>query len=57
MGTTADLYRRNKTREDNDDIVHRITLARKWIFEEGMPLTNKYLDRILGDLSLTPSRV
>lgn len=35
----------------------RITLARKWIFEDGMPLTSVFLDRILGPLSLTPTRV
>ncbi|KAI0750001.1 hypothetical protein C8Q80DRAFT_1353357 [Daedaleopsis nitida] len=56
LGTRADIYRRNKIREDNDDVVYRITLARRWIFEEGMPLTSVYLDRILGDLSLTPTR-
>ncbi|KAI0737908.1 hypothetical protein C8Q80DRAFT_1263018 [Daedaleopsis nitida] len=56
LGTLADIYRRNKVREDNDDVVYRITLVRKWIFEEGMPLTSVHLDRILGDLSLTPTR-
>ncbi|KAI0754052.1 hypothetical protein C8Q80DRAFT_1225985 [Daedaleopsis nitida] len=56
LGTKADIFRRNKIREDSDDVVHRITLARRWIFEEGLPLTSVYLDRLLGDLSLTPTR-
>ncbi|RDX49140.1 hypothetical protein OH76DRAFT_1351220 [Lentinus brumalis] len=56
MGTRADDYRRNKTRVDDNDVNWRITLARKWIFEDGMPLTSVYIDRILGSLSLTPTR-
>ncbi|KAI0682109.1 hypothetical protein C8T65DRAFT_597538 [Cerioporus squamosus] len=56
MGTRADDYRRNKTRVDDNDVNWCITLARKWIFENGMPLTSVYLDRILGPLSLTPTR-
>ncbi|KAI0739460.1 hypothetical protein C8Q80DRAFT_1339217 [Daedaleopsis nitida] len=46
LGTRADIFRRNKLREDNDDV----------IFERGMPLTSVYIDRLLGDLSLTPTR-
>ncbi|KAI0747131.1 hypothetical protein C8Q80DRAFT_1220294 [Daedaleopsis nitida] len=56
LGTQADIFRRNKLREDNNDVVYRITLARRWIFERGMPLTSVYIDRLLGDLSLTPTR-
>ncbi|KAI0700508.1 hypothetical protein C8T65DRAFT_580236 [Cerioporus squamosus] len=56
MGTHADDCRRNKQRIDDDDVLWRITLARRWIFENGMPLTSKFLDRILGPLSLTPTR-
>ncbi|KAI0693618.1 hypothetical protein C8T65DRAFT_585633 [Cerioporus squamosus] len=56
MGTHADDYRRNNTRIDDNDVNWRITLARKWIFENGMPLTSVYLDRVLGPLSLTPTR-
>ncbi len=57
MGTRADDYRRNKTRVDDNDVNWHITLTRKWIFEDGMPLTSVYIDRILGPLSLTPTRV
>lgn len=57
MGTRADDYRRNQTRVDDDDVQWRISLARQWIFERGMPLTSTCLDRILAPLSLTPTRV
>ncbi|TFK81507.1 hypothetical protein K466DRAFT_531692 [Polyporus arcularius HHB13444] len=56
MGTRADDYRRNHTRVDDNDVLWRIKLARQWIFEKGMPLTSVYLQRILGPLSLTPTR-
>ncbi|TFK80595.1 hypothetical protein K466DRAFT_503627, partial [Polyporus arcularius HHB13444] len=56
MGTRADDYRRNHVRVDNNDVMWRIKLARQWIFEKGMPLTSMYIDRILGPLSLTPTR-
>ncbi len=57
MGTYADDCRRNKTRVDDNDVQWRITLARRFIFEKGIPLTSKYLERILDPLSLTPTRV
>ena len=57
MGTRADDYRRNCTREDDDDVVWRIALARQFIFERGIPLTSVFVDRLLGPLSLTPTRV
>ncbi|KAI0633696.1 hypothetical protein C8Q77DRAFT_1157868 [Trametes polyzona] len=56
MGTTQDLYRRNWIRVDNDDVNHRIGLARKWIFQHGMSLTSIHISRLLDPLSITPSR-
>ncbi|KAI1784366.1 hypothetical protein LXA43DRAFT_901747 [Ganoderma leucocontextum] len=56
MGTMADLHRRNKLREDNADVQWRITTARRWIFEDGTPLTSVWLKHTLGPLSLTPTR-
>ncbi|KAH9898500.1 hypothetical protein C8Q73DRAFT_773146 [Cubamyces lactineus] len=56
MGTTNDLSRRNWIRMDNDDLNHRINLTRRWIFQEGMPLTSVYISRILDPLSATPTR-
>ena len=57
MGVLNDLHRRNKVREDNSDIHARIKLARKWIFEDGIPLTSVWLKRTLDPMSLTPTRV
>ncbi|RPD53254.1 hypothetical protein L226DRAFT_548591 [Lentinus tigrinus ALCF2SS1-7] len=57
MGVLNDLHRRNKVREDNTDIQARIRLARKWIFEDGVPLTSVWLKRTLDPMSLTPTRV
>ncbi|KAI0716914.1 hypothetical protein C8Q76DRAFT_420457 [Earliella scabrosa] len=56
MGTRADHFRRRKTRTDNAYIQGRIKLARKWLFEDGVPLTSVWLKRILDPLSLTPTR-
>ncbi|RDX43849.1 hypothetical protein OH76DRAFT_1300052, partial [Lentinus brumalis] len=56
MGVLNDLHRRNKVREDNADIQARIKLARKWIFEDGVPLTSVWLKRTLDPMSLTPTR-
>ncbi|KAI0363060.1 hypothetical protein BV20DRAFT_959073 [Pilatotrama ljubarskyi] len=56
MGTLNDRSRRSQVRMDNDDIHWRISLARQWIFEDGTPLTSVYITRLLGPLSLTPTR-
>ncbi|OJT15888.1 hypothetical protein TRAPUB_1049, partial [Trametes pubescens] len=56
MGTRNDLYRRNRVRVDNDDLHFRIKLTRRWIFEQGVPLTSVYMKRMLDPLSITPTR-
>ncbi|EIW62881.1 uncharacterized protein TRAVEDRAFT_114485 [Trametes versicolor FP-101664 SS1] len=56
MGTRNDLYRRNHLRVDNDDLQYRITLTRRWMFEEGVSLKSVYMKRVLDPLSLTPTR-
>ncbi|KAI0672334.1 hypothetical protein C8Q78DRAFT_971002 [Trametes maxima] len=56
MGTANDTSRRRWTRMDNDDLNHRINLARKFIFERGVALTSLYISRIMDPLSITPTR-
>ncbi|KAI9056308.1 hypothetical protein FKP32DRAFT_1599040 [Trametes sanguinea] len=56
MGTTRDYYRRNLVRRDDDDVAYRIKMARAWVFERGLPLTSKFIARVLDPLSLTPTR-
>ncbi|KAI1784806.1 hypothetical protein LXA43DRAFT_1100996 [Ganoderma leucocontextum] len=56
MGTRNDTFRRNQHRVDNDDVKWRIDLTRRWIYQDGMALTSVYVDRVLGPLSLTPTR-
>ncbi|KAH9848646.1 hypothetical protein C2E23DRAFT_785618 [Lenzites betulinus] len=56
MGTRNDLYRRNQSRQDNDDVLYRILMTRRWIFEDGVPLTSAYIARVLDPLSITPTR-
>ncbi|OSD08626.1 hypothetical protein PYCCODRAFT_1357030 [Trametes coccinea BRFM310] len=56
MGTLNDLHRRNWVRQDNRDVLYRIKVARRWLFEDGLPLTSKYMGRILDPLSITPTR-
>ncbi|KAI0715445.1 hypothetical protein C8T65DRAFT_573153 [Cerioporus squamosus] len=56
MGVLNDLHRRNKVRGDTADIQARIKLARKWLFEDGVPLTSVWLKRTLEPMSLTPTR-
>lgn len=57
MGTSNDLLRRNWVRQDTNDVNYRIKMARRWVFEDGMPLTSVYMARVLDPLSLTPTRV
>ncbi|KAI0654691.1 hypothetical protein C8Q70DRAFT_925386 [Cubamyces menziesii] len=56
MGTNNNLRRRNHIRLDNNDLNHRINLNRRWIFENGMPITSIYISRILDPISATPTR-
>lgn len=57
MGTTNDLHRRNWVRQDNDDLLYRIKMTRRWLYEDGLALTSKYMARVLDPLSITPTRV
>ncbi|CDO75466.1 hypothetical protein BN946_scf184935.g2 [Trametes cinnabarina] len=56
MGTMNDLHRRNWVRLDNNDVLYRIKVTRRWLFEDGLALTSKYMARILDPLSITPTR-
>ncbi|KAI0660675.1 hypothetical protein C8Q70DRAFT_932905 [Cubamyces menziesii] len=56
MGTRNDLYRRNWVRQDDTDTIYRIKITRRWVLEDGLALTSKYIARVLDPLSLTPTR-
>ncbi|EIW52144.1 uncharacterized protein TRAVEDRAFT_24454 [Trametes versicolor FP-101664 SS1] len=56
MGTMNDLNRRNWIRIDDKDLNARISLTRKWIFQDGMSLGSVYISRVLDPISATPTR-
>ncbi|KAI0365862.1 hypothetical protein BV20DRAFT_1027357 [Pilatotrama ljubarskyi] len=56
MGTRNDLFRRNRVRLDDNDAIYRTEMARRWVFQDGLPLTSAYIARVLDPLSLTPTR-
>ncbi|KAH9848677.1 hypothetical protein C2E23DRAFT_763412 [Lenzites betulinus] len=56
MGTQNDLFRRNWVRVDDSDAITRAQMARRWVFEDGLPLTSVHIERLLDPLSLTPTR-
>lgn len=57
MGTRNDLYRRNWVRQDDADAIYRTRITQRWVFEDSLPLTSVHIERVLGPLSLTPTRV
>ncbi|KAJ3006146.1 hypothetical protein NUW54_g4043 [Trametes sanguinea] len=56
MDTLNDLHCHNWVRQDNQDVLYHIKIARCWLFEDGLPLTSKYMGRILDPLSITPTQ-
>ncbi len=58
MGTKTDLKRREKNaRLDNEERRRVIKMTRRWIYENGLPLTSKHFDGVLGIRSWVPVRV
>ncbi|KAJ3017812.1 hypothetical protein NUW54_g498 [Trametes sanguinea] len=56
MGILNDLHCHNWVRQGNLDVLYHIKIARCWLFEDGLPLTSKYMRRILDPLSITPTQ-
>ncbi|KAH9177190.1 hypothetical protein EDB89DRAFT_1844940 [Lactarius sanguifluus] len=56
VGTTTDARTRNRLRNDNDSRRQKIERARKLIFNEGLAITSRRVQKLLGDHSLIPTR-
>lgn len=58
MGRKLDIKNRVKnTRVDSKEVQDDIALARKWLFEMGLPINNHNMKNLLGPWSLTPVQV
>lgn len=57
LGTVNDRRRRRNVRIDNEHLRGLIERARKKIFEKGRLINGKNIQNLLGNQSLTPTRV
>jgi hypothetical protein len=58
MGRKLDIKNRIKgVRVDSEELQYDIALARKWLFEMGLPINNPNMKKLLGPRSLTPVQV
>jgi hypothetical protein len=57
MGSKVDCQRRANIRRDTDEIRKKVETTREWIFERGLALGLKAVDRLLAPRSLVPTRV
>lgn len=57
MGTRVDERHRNHLRNDTDRLQYNILKAREFIFVQGIGVTGKSVDRLLGEISCVPIQV
>lgn len=58
LGTKPDMkIRKEQKRKDDESCRHAIEQVRKWMFERGMDVESKHVDKVLGPRSLVPTRV
>ncbi|KAF9554100.1 hypothetical protein CPC08DRAFT_672520, partial [Agrocybe pediades] len=57
IGSKLDMRRRIKLKRiDNSYHWHDVSLIRSWLFEKGMPITSKKIEKILAPTSTVPTR-
>jgi hypothetical protein len=57
MGTKRDTNRRQKTRVDDEIRQRKVEMSRHWIFDKGLTINGKAVERIIQQESYVPTRV